>query len=234
MRRPGLRTSGCGAFRAASLGPFPEPKLQWLRPRLSPVTVAGAAPDSHRLPYDPALDGTAPRQHAAGLPRRAVYSTGGRSSRRGGAAGTAGEIRGVVRGRPGVPPTSVLRGATLAQARKRNLTSGRPRTTPHRSPSMLPLEGCDAALRDRHPARGGLHPLLRDPHAANEDCPWVAPRPFFEGMGTVMGSHRALLRRFETVLRRVKAFMRRFTTIMRLLQGQQAVASGLSRAASRP
>ena len=190
MRRPGLRTSGCGAFRAASLGPFPEPKLQWLRPRSSPVTVAGAAPDSHRLPYDPALDGTARRQHAAGLPRAAVYSRGRRSSRRGGAAGTAGEIGGVVRGRPGVPPVSVLRGAALAQARIRNLTSGRPRTTPPISPSIPLLDGRDAALPHRHPARHGLHPLLRDLHAANEDRPWVAPRPFFEGMGTVMGSHR--------------------------------------------
>lgn len=39
--------------------------LQWLRPRSSLVTVAGAAPDLHRLPYDPSRGGVSVRQHAA-------------------------------------------------------------------------------------------------------------------------------------------------------------------------
>ncbi len=39
--------------------------LQWQRPSSSLVTVAGAAPDLHRLPCDPSRGGVSVRQHAA-------------------------------------------------------------------------------------------------------------------------------------------------------------------------
>ncbi len=57
--------------------------LQWQRPRSSLVTVAGAAPEFHRLPYDPSRGGVHARQRTARTVTRRPYLTALDCSRRG-------------------------------------------------------------------------------------------------------------------------------------------------------